>query len=164
MCVSELEGESVKKTKERITKSELAYVNVQLPGLYRECLCLSLSVFVYVCLSLRWLRPPPIHLNSPVKYSCQRRPATFSFPAVPCLWFQILAVREWSQKHHIFDADSGQTQDKQWRIWHFKIRQSNEDKSPIRNRSTEEWETVDYWPLDISGCKILALSWKHIMS
>lgn len=44
-------GERENRTKARTTKSELAYVNMQLPGLYRERLCIYVSVFVCVFVS-----------------------------------------------------------------------------------------------------------------
>lgn len=63
---------------------------------------------LYVCLSVRWLRPPPIRPNSPVKFSCRSHSAA-------CLRFQMLAASEWRQKHQLFDADLSRNQDKQWR-------------------------------------------------
>lgn len=86
-----LEKESVKKTKERTTKSDLAQAKRQPSGPYAACLCICVRVCICVCVSRGWLSPPPTHPNSPVRSWCQSHSAAFTVPNSSCLWFQTLA-------------------------------------------------------------------------
>lgn len=111
VCRSWRERERAKKTKERPRESELADVNLQLS----QWVC----VYVWVCLY-------------PSKQSSKGlMSATFTciFSSASCLWFHILNSRKFPQKHLIFHPDFVQNEDKQWQIWHFQFRQSNQDKS-----------------------------------
>lgn len=102
--VSERERESVKKTRERTTKSELAQVNVQLSRLHRVCcvyvwLCLYMCVCPYDDADLLLFLPSAQTVR--LKSSHWSRSAAFCFPAASSLRFThllTLTAGDWPQK------------------------------------------------------------------